>query len=101
MMAELERLRRKEHRTRSELVREALRQYMQRGDAEGGDAERVKQRVLELRDEKPSAEEILSIGLGTEELAAGQFATLEQLRHDLGRRRQRSRAKKSPPRPRR
>jgi predicted transcriptional regulator len=90
MADELERVRRKEHRTRSEFVREALRRYMQPAGARS-----LNQRVAELPEEKPAAEEIAAIKEGSQEIAEGKFATFEQLRHELDRRRQRPRAKKS------
>jgi Arc/MetJ-type ribon-helix-helix transcriptional regulator len=94
MADELERVRRKEHRTRSEFVREALRRYMQ-----GAGERSLNQRIAELREEKPAAEEIASIKEGSEEIGEGKFVTFEQLRHELDCRRQRPRAKKSQARP--
>jgi Arc/MetJ-type ribon-helix-helix transcriptional regulator len=86
----LERMRRKEHRTRSEFVREALRRYMQAAGALS-----LNQRIAELPEEEPAGEEKAAVKEGSQELAEGKFATFEQLRHELDRRRQRPRAKKS------
>jgi len=94
MADELERVRRKEHRTRSEFVREALRRYMQAAGARS-----LTQRIAELREEDPAADEIAAIKEGSEEIAEGKFVTFEQLRHELDRRRQQPRAKKSQARP--
>jgi metal-responsive CopG/Arc/MetJ family transcriptional regulator len=96
MAAELERVRRHEHRTRSELVREALRHYMRAAEARS-----VQQRVAKLPEAEPTAGEVAVIKEGSKELAEGKFVTFEQLRHELGHRRQQSRAKKSKARSRR
>jgi predicted transcriptional regulator len=96
MADELERVRRKEHRTRSEFVREALRRYVQAAGALS-----LNQRIAELPEEHPTADEIAAIKEGSGEIAEGKFVTFEQLRHELDRRRQQSRAKKAQARPRR
>ena len=96
MADELERVRRQEHRTRSELVREALRHYMRAAEARS-----VQQRVGKLPEAEPTAGEVAVIKEGSKELAEGKFVTFEQLRHELGHRRQQSRAKKSQARSRR
>jgi predicted transcriptional regulator len=106
MAKELERVRKKEHRTRSELVREALRHYIRDTDVRN-----LKRRIAELPEEEASAEEIAAIEKGTKEFRAGKFMTFNQLRHDLGdddssshdldRRRQQPHAKKSQARSRR
>jgi CopG family transcriptional regulator / antitoxin EndoAI len=96
MASELERVRRKEHRTRSELVREALRHYIRVADARS-----VQERSAMLREEEPAAEEIAAIEQGSKEFREGRFIDLSQLRHELGRRRQQPRPKKSQARPRR
>jgi Arc/MetJ-type ribon-helix-helix transcriptional regulator len=83
MADELERVRHKEHRTRSEFVREALRRYMQAAGAQS-----LKQQIAELREEDPAADEIAAIKEGSEEIAEGKFVTFEQLRDELDRRRQ-------------
>jgi metal-responsive CopG/Arc/MetJ family transcriptional regulator len=90
MADEIERVRRKEHRTRSEFVREALRRYIERADAHS-----VKQRIAKLGEDEPSADEIAAIREGSNEIMEGNFVTLKQLRHELDRRRQQPRAKKS------
>jgi len=57
-----------EHRTRSELVREALRHYLA--------GKRIPVATV-------SAEEAKEIDLGRREIARGEYVTLEQLLHDL------------------
>jgi hypothetical protein len=96
MASELERVRRKEHRTRSELVREALRHYIRIADARS-----VQERIVSLREEEPAPEEIAAIAAGSKEFREGNFTELSQLRHELGRRGQQPRPKKSQARPRR
>src|SRR5438128_1045534 len=97
MASEIERVRRKEHRTRSELVREALRHYIVRV----ADLRMVRERIAKLPEEKPTAEEITAIEEGSKEFRAGHFMNLNKLRHELGHRRQQPRAKKSQARSRR
>ena len=96
MASELERVRMKEHRTRSEFVREALRHYIRVADARS-----VQERVAVLREEKPAAEEIAAIEQGSREFREGSFIDLSRLHNELGRRRQQPRSKKSQTRPRR
>jgi metal-responsive CopG/Arc/MetJ family transcriptional regulator len=96
MADEVERVRRKEHRTRSELVREALRHYMRAAEARS-----VRARIAMLAADEPTADEIAAIQKGSDEFRAGKFVTFEQLRHELGRRRQQPRKKKSQARSRR
>jgi metal-responsive CopG/Arc/MetJ family transcriptional regulator len=96
MASELERVRRKEHRTRSELVREALLHYIRVADARS-----VQERIARLPEEEPAVEEIAAIEQGSKEFRAGKFIDLGQLRHELGRSGQQPRPKKSQARPRR
>jgi CopG family transcriptional regulator / antitoxin EndoAI len=96
MASELERVRRKEHRTRSELVREALRHYIRVADARS-----VEERAALLREEQPAAEELAVITAGSKEFREGSFIDLSQLHHELGRRRQQPRPKKPQARSRR
>ena len=96
MADELERVRRQEHRTRSELVREALRHYIRAAEARS-----VQQRIGKLPEEEPTADEVAAIKRGSRELAEGKFVTLKQLRHELDHRRQQPHAKKSKARSRR
>ncbi|MSO77578.1 MAG: ribbon-helix-helix protein, CopG family [Alphaproteobacteria bacterium] len=72
MVAEVERTMKIEQRSRSELMREALRHYfaLRRG------------RRIPL--EQPTAAEEAAIARGEAALAAGEFVTLEDLQHDLG-----------------
>jgi metal-responsive CopG/Arc/MetJ family transcriptional regulator len=97
MARELERVRKHEHRTRSELVREALRHYMVRSD----DAREMRQRIAVLPEEEATAEEIEAIEEARRAFRDGNFVTLDHVRHGMGHRLQQSRGKKSPARSRR
>jgi CopG family transcriptional regulator / antitoxin EndoAI len=96
MANELERVRRNEHRTRSELVREALRHYIRVADARS-----VQERIGKLREAEPEAEEIAAVEQARKEFRKGNFVDLSKLHNELGRHRQQPRAKKSQARPRR
>jgi len=96
MANELERVRHKEHRTRSELVREALRHYIRVADARS-----VQERIGKLREEQPEAEEVAAIEQGRREFRKGNFVELSKLHNELGRHRQQPRPKKSQARSRR
>ena len=89
MANELDRVRRKEHRTRSELVREALRRYMREAEMRA-----MRDRIARLPEDEPTADEIVAIGQGNREFGEGKFTNLNDL-HVLGDRHQRPRAKKS------
>jgi predicted transcriptional regulator len=67
MARQLEKVRKQEHRTRSELMREALRRYFD-------------SRVPEVT---PTPAELAAIRRGRAEIKAGRFVTLEQLRNEL------------------
>ncbi|HXQ65101.1 MAG TPA: ribbon-helix-helix domain-containing protein [Alphaproteobacteria bacterium] len=86
MAEELDRVRRSEHRTRSELVREALRKYIREADME-----RARARVAAFPEDTPHAEETAAIEAGKRELRAGMHRPFQQLRHEL-------RASRRPPR---
>jgi metal-responsive CopG/Arc/MetJ family transcriptional regulator len=73
MVEELDRIRRQEHRTRSELMREALHRYM--GSA--GVARR-------LPVEEALPDEIESVRRAEEEYARGETVSVEDLQHELG-----------------
>ena len=77
MLKELERVRRQEHRTRSELMREALRSYFSN-------------RILE---EVPTTAELRAIRRGRAAIARGDFVTLDELRDEMGTAPRRSRGK--------
>jgi CopG family transcriptional regulator / antitoxin EndoAI len=77
MLEELESVRKAENRTRSELLREALRVYF---------SSRIPEAV-------PTAAELRAIRRGRAAIAKGDFVTLEELRHELGTPHRRSRAK--------
>ncbi len=72
MVEELDRVRQHEHRTRSELVREALRQYV------GSPGRRLPPAV------EATAAEGASIRRGREEYARGETMRLEDLQNELG-----------------
>lgn len=78
MIAEVERVRKAEHRTRSELIREALRTYFAA-------------RSLPLY--TPTVRELREIEKGRAESARGERLTLHELFQDLGRPRRKARAK--------
>lgn len=67
MLEEFESVRRSENRTRSELVREALRSYFERRVA-----------VVE-----PTRGETAAIRNGRAEIKRGEYVTFEQLRHEM------------------
>ena len=91
MVKELERVRKAEHRTRSEFVREALRQYMVRGT----ELRRLEKRIGELAEEEAVAEEVAALEEGRRAFREGKFITLDQLRHEMARPPQQPRRKKS------
>lgn len=72
MMKQVEQVRKAEHRTRSELVREALRTYIE----------------TRFPAVTPSMEDIRALRRARREHARGQFVSLDQLLHalDAGRR---------------
>lgn len=72
MVDELDRVRHREHRTRSELVREALRHYV------GAASHRLPPA------EEATTSEIAAIRQGREEYARGETVRLEDLQNDLG-----------------
>ena len=67
MARQLEKVRKQEHRTRSELMREALRHYFD-------------SRVPEVA---PTRAEMAAIRRGRADIKAGRFVTLEQLRNEM------------------
>lgn len=68
MLKELERVRRHEHRTRSELMREALRSYFSN----------------RIPEQAPTTDELRAIRRGRAAIARGDFVTLNELRDDVG-----------------
>ena len=90
MVDEVERARKREHRTRSEFVREALRHYM-RNSAE---LRRIRQRITELAEEQATIEEVEAIGNARRDFREGNFITIDQFRHALDHRSRRPRRKK-------
>jgi len=77
MLAQLERVRKAEHRTRSELLREALRTYFSI-------------RVPEIA---ATPAELRAIRRGRAAVGRGDYVTLDQLRDELGSSSRRSRKK--------
>ncbi len=67
MLRQIERVRKAEHRTRSELVREALRRYFS----------------AEIRTVAPTPRELRAIQRGRAEIKRGEYVTLDGLLHDL------------------
>ena len=77
MLKELERVRKQEHRNRSELMREALRSYF---------SGRIPEAV-------PTTAELRAIRRGRAAIARGDFMTLDELRDEMGTAPRRSRKK--------
>jgi predicted transcriptional regulator len=77
MLKELERVRKREHRTRSELMREALRTYFSK----------------RIPEEAPTTAELRAIRRGRAAIARGDFVTLDELRDEVGTAPRRSRKK--------
>jgi metal-responsive CopG/Arc/MetJ family transcriptional regulator len=73
MVDELDRVRRHEHRTRSELLREALRHYM---------AAKVSRRAIPVEDALP--DEIEAMREAEQDYARGETVRLEDLQNELG-----------------
>jgi len=83
MVALVEKTRRAEHRTRSELIREALRTYIA---------------IRQFPDETPTPAELRAIRRGRAAYARGDYVTLDELRRReeaVGRSPRRARAKVS------
>jgi metal-responsive CopG/Arc/MetJ family transcriptional regulator len=73
MLDELDRIRKRERRTRSELLREALRRYI---------AFETTGRAIPAEDALPAETE--AIRLAEEEYARGETVSLEDLQNELG-----------------
>lgn len=86
MIEEVEKVRRQEHRTRSELVREALRVYLAR--------------IRSLLMYTPTARELREIKKGREAMKRGEYYTLDEFsKWLLGSPGKKARTKKATPRP--
>lgn len=85
MVRQMERVRKREHRTRSELVREALRAYLE---------DRFPVVV-------PTKAELAAIRRGRAAIRRGDYVSLDELLHDPESRSRRSSAKRSAKTPRR
>ena len=70
MLPEIDSAARREHRSRSELIREALRRYL-----EGG-------RMIPVGDIRP--DEASAVARGRQEFKRGDFVRLEDLQRELG-----------------
>ena len=68
MLKKLERVRKQEHRTRSELMREALRTYFSG----------------RFPEDTPTAAEVRAIRQGRAAFARGDYVTLDELRDEVG-----------------
>jgi metal-responsive CopG/Arc/MetJ family transcriptional regulator len=73
IVSELDRVRRNEHRSRSEVMYEALRQYI----ATAGSS-----RTLRVEEARP--DETKAIRQGREDYERGETVSLEDLQHELG-----------------
>lgn len=71
MLPEIDAAARREHRTRSELIREALRRYLSDRD-----------RMIAADDAQP--DEVEAIRRGRAEFERGEFIRLEDLQRELG-----------------
>jgi Arc/MetJ-type ribon-helix-helix transcriptional regulator len=71
MLPEIDSAARKEHRSRSELIREALRRYL------------LRERLIPVEDAEP--DEIEAIERGRGEFSRGEFVRLDDLERELGR----------------
>jgi len=71
MLKEIDRAAKSEHRSRAEFLREAARRSI------------AAQSARAIPVVKPTAEEERIMRKGEEEIARGEFVTLEQLRHDV------------------
>jgi Arc/MetJ-type ribon-helix-helix transcriptional regulator len=91
MASEVDRACKDEHRTRSEFVRQALRHYMRRS----ADVRRLKERIAELPEEEPTAEEIDVMDEARRAFREGRFIMLDRLPRGMDHRPQRPRRKKS------
>jgi len=85
MIREVERVRKTEHRTRSELIREALRAYMSRA------------RTFPVY--TPTRRELREIEKGRAEMKRGELYTIDELFHGLASQRRKTRAKSHRARP--
>lgn len=69
MLADVDRTSKTEHRTRSELIREALRHYLY---------------IRRIPLAEPTPEELVAMEKGEGEVARGEYVTLDQLKRDVG-----------------
>lgn len=86
MAGEIERVRKSEHRTRSELVREALRQYIRAASVQA-----VRERMAGLPEAEAAADEITAIEEGRRHFRTGRAKAAP---HVVDRPRHAARAKK-------
>ena len=76
MVDELDRVRKREHRTRSELMREALRHYTT-----------ASERMLRIPVVDPEPGELEAAEQGRAAISRGEYVTLDDLLHEMGTRR--------------
>lgn len=72
-LAALDRVRKQENRSRSELMREALRHYVA-----------LRERLQRIPEVDPEPDEIEAIKRGREAIKRGEYVTLDDLLHDMG-----------------
>lgn len=72
-LAALDRVRKQDHRTRSEVMREALRYYVA-----------LRERIQRLPEVDAEPDEIEAIERGREAIKRGEYVTLDDLLHDMG-----------------
>jgi len=72
MLPEIDSVARKEHRSRSELIREALRRYLSEAGA----------RLIPV--DEANADEVEAVARGRQDFKRGQFVRLDDLQHELG-----------------
>jgi CopG family transcriptional regulator/antitoxin EndoAI len=80
MAEELERVRKAEHRTRSELVREALRAYIRLADRHY-----LAERMASLPEDAAMPDEVDALNEGSADFREGRHMTLDQLRYAIRR----------------
>ena len=80
MAKELTRIQKAEHRTRSELVREALRVYIKQADGRA-----IAERIAALPEEEATPDEREALKEGGADFRNGRHVTLDSLRHGLRR----------------
>jgi Arc/MetJ-type ribon-helix-helix transcriptional regulator len=78
MAEQVERVRKHEHRTRSELVREALRSYIR-----AANIDTLRAKAEALPQDEPMPDEVAAVRQGTAEFRRGRHRNLSRVRHEL------------------